>query len=317
MTSRITVLAWILAAAPGIGSAQTLNFTLAGSIQGRAEMIHVNGANAYITTDKTLTIFDVSNPAAVKRLGSYTFPEKIWGFRLAGDSAFVAADVFGLGILDVSDPAAPRLRGSFKTPGQAKNVSISGSIALVTDHISGVDMIDISDPAKPVSAGSIFLDGFARDVAADGSLAYAVDMPNGFYVLDLSKRGVQEPLVTLQAALPSQQVEVLHMPAGGPTLAVGAGGALQIFDVSRPSAPVKLPPFRTAAPALRVALKGSMAYVAAAREGLQVVDLSNPSNPRIIGGFKTASPARSVAVHDAHVFVALFSGEVVILRQVP
>jgi hypothetical protein len=309
------VLTWGLIAA----SAQTLNFAPVGSIPGPVEMVKVQGGHAYVAAGRTLTVVDVSNPVAPKRLGSYTFPEKIWGFRLAGASIYVAADVFGLGILDVSNPAAPTLRGSVKTPGQAKNVAVSGTTALVADHVSGIDIIDVSNAAKPVLAGSVFLEGFAKDVVTDGRLAYAADMPTGFYVLDLSKPGSTEPLSAVQSATAgSAQVEVLRTSGQGPAFAVlAAGGALQMYDVSNPATPVKMRPYRTPGGAARVSLEGSLAYVADFREGLQVVDLSTPSDPRIVGAYKTATPARDVAAAGPLVFVVVGSGEVVILRQTP
>ena len=315
MTLRRPMFLWFAAALLSVASAQTLSFTPVASIPGPAELIKVKGAYAYISADKAFLIEDISTPETPKRVGSYTFPERIWGFRLAGDSVYVAADIFGLGILDVSNPAAPLLRGSFKTPGQAKSVSVTGSTALIADHVSGVDVVDISNPAKPVSAGSIFLDGFARDAMTNGSVAYAVDTPNGFYILDLSKKGAQEPSVALQAAQVSARAQVEVLQTHGQTIAIIAGGALQMYDVSNPAAPVKIPAFRTPGSALRVALKGTLAYVADFREGLQLVDLSDPSSPKIVGSYKTASPALDVAVTDSLVFVALTGGQVLILRQ--
>jgi hypothetical protein len=298
--------------------AQTLNFALVGSIAGPADMVKVQGAYAYVAADKTFTIVDISNPAEPKRSGAYTFPELIWGFRVAGSSVYVAADLFGFGILDVSNAAAPTLRGSFKTPGQAKNVAVSGTTALVADHVTGLDIVDVSNPAKPIQAGSVFLEGFATDVVTSGSLAYAADRPTGFYILDLSKPTPLEPTSMQSAISPGQgQLEVLQASAQGPTLAVlVANGSLQMYDVSNPAAPIKIPTYRTPGGARRVSLKGSLAYVADGREGLQVVDLSTPSKPSIVGAYKTASPARDVAVADSLILVVVGS-EVLILRQTP
>jgi len=103
----------------GIVSAQT-SFERVGSIPGPADVVRAQGAYVYVAAGKTLTILDVSNPASPKREGAYTFPQEIWGFRLAGSRAYVGANFFGLGILDVSDGAAPTLVGSFKSLGQTK-----------------------------------------------------------------------------------------------------------------------------------------------------------------------------------------------------
>jgi hypothetical protein len=66
-----------------------------------------------------------------------------------------------------------------------------------------------------------------------------------------------------------------------------------------------------------VALKDQTAYVADGPEGLQVVDLSTPSQPRLVGTFKTPSPPRDVALGAGAVYVAVASGNVLILRAGP
>jgi hypothetical protein len=301
-------------------SAQTLTFTSIGSIPAPVEAIRVQGNHAYVGAGRTLTIYDVTNPAAPKREGSYTFPEEIWSFRVYGTHVYVGANFFGLGILDVSNPSSPVLRGSFKTPGQAKTAAVVGSKVAVIDHMEGLVFVDASNVVKPVGAGTFFLDGYGRDVTASGRYAYAVDSPTGFYVLDLSKPGPLEPVSSVQSGTGLRTIEVSESLA----VLVG-GGSLQPYDISNPAAPVKAPPFRTPGGAQRVALQGTRAYVADGREGLQVVDFSVLSKPVITGAHKTATAARDVAVSGPLVFMLIADpngrpqdpGSVVILRQAP
>ena len=333
-TSRsVTVLlcsACILVTALSGVSAQTVTLAPVGSIAGPVDLIKVQGRYAYVTVGKTITLVDITNPAAPTRAGAYTFPERIWGFKVVGSIVYAAADFFGLGILDVSNPAAPTLRGSIKTPGQAKNVAVFGTKAVVADHMSGVDFIDVSNQANPVSLGSFFLDGYARDVVAAGSLAYAVDAPAGLYVFDLSKPGPLDTVSSQQSASAPGSIVVSDVTrTQGAKVAVLVGaGSLQVYDVSNPGvAPVKAATYQTPGRPQHVALNGTLAYVADGLEGLQVVDLSVPSMPRLIGTYKTANPARDVAVSDSLVFVVTGplptgnrspgGGEVLILRQTP
>jgi hypothetical protein len=322
---------WVGLAALSVAgvSAQTVRFTPLSSIPGPAELIRTQGGYLYVAAARTITIFDVSNPATPKQVGAYTFPLQIWGFRAAGSLLYVAADLFGLGILDVSNPASPKLLGSFKTPGQAKNVAVSGTRVLITDHISGLDVIDVSNPTQPVFVGSVFLEGFATDVVTSGALAYVGDRPTGFYVFDLSKPPPLEPVSALQSVTGSTfQLEVLQTFSQGPTFAVlmtgvpMSGAWLQLYDVSNPEAPVHAATYRTPGGGGwvpggggRLSLKGTLAYVADGKEGLQVVDLSTPSAPRIVGSYETSAPARDVAVADSLVFVVVGNQEVLILRQ--
>jgi hypothetical protein len=293
-----TLLTLLTMSSAGTASAQTVTFRQVGSLPAPADVIRVQGSLAYVAGGRVLTIFNVSNPAAPKREGAYTFAEAIWAFRVFGSTAYVGANFFGLGILDVSNPAKPTLQGSFKTPGQAKTAAMFGSKIAVIDHMKGVLLLDGSDPGKPRSLGSFFLEGYARDVVTSGPLAFAVDSPSGFYIFDLSKPGPLEPISSIQSGSELRSVEVSDSLA----VLVG-GGTLQPYDVSNPAAPVKAPPYRTPGGARHVALKGKLAYVADGREGLLVLDLTNPVKPMVVGAYKTPGPAQGVAVADSLVFV--------------
>ena len=305
----------LLTAAVVPGAAQSaLSFAPAGSLPVQADTVELQNGLAYVASGKTLTIFDVSNPAAPKKLGSHTFPEEIWAFRLQGQTAYVGVNFYGLGVLDVSNPATPVLRGAFKTPGQAKVGAVFGSRALVVDHMEGIVEVDLTNPGKMTSPGSFFLDGYARDVVAAGPLAFAVDSPTGFYVFDLSKPGPLEPVASVQDGTALRTVDVTS--GDGPRLAVlVGGGTLQSYDVSEPTKPVRLPPFKTPGGAQRVFLKGRLAYVADGPAGIQVVDLSKPEAPAILGSHKTPTAARDIAVADGLVLVAVAGGDAILLKE--
>lgn len=305
-----------------LASAQSPTFAPVATIHGPAHLVHIEDTRAFVVGEKQLTIYDVSNPAAPAKLGEQALPEKIWGIRVVGPLLYAAADFYGLAIIDIQDPKAPVLRGRVKTPGQAKNVAVVGSTALVADHMSGVDVIDVSNAASPVVKDSYFLEGYARDVSSIGSFAFAVDSPAGIYSFDLSKPGPVEPVGSQQSARAPASIELSAGANGQPDLAVlVGGGALQIYDVSRPGAPVKVAVFQTpSGRPVRATLHGRLAYVADGREGLQVVDLTTPASPRVIGGFKTPAPARDVTVTGTHVFVAVGNdeeGEVLVLARRP
>ncbi len=306
-----------LAANPGLAAGQNLQFEPVGTIPGPAQLIAAHDGRAYVSAGNTLNIFDVSDPASPLRLGTYEFPNRIFGFRVIDSLVYVAAGVFGLGILDVSDAGAVRLLGSFTTPGQAKSVDVSGTTALVADHLEGIVVVDISNPARPAEVGSVFLEGFATDVLISGSLAYAMDRPTGLYVLDLSNPNAVELVTSSQstnAVFPFQaQLALVRPEDGPPLLVVVAGGLLQLYDISEPTEPVKLPPYAPPSGVLRASFRGSLAYMTA-RGGLVVVDLSTPTSPRIVSRHRTRS--FDVAVDGSLVFLTTREG-VLILRQNP
>ncbi len=318
-------LGWWLVVTPTPAAAQTLAFEEIARLPGPADLIEAGAGRAYVAAERTLTVYDLSDLSTPQRRGSYTFPEKIWGFVVRDELVYVAADFFGLGIVDVSDPATPRLLGSVKTPGQVKDVDVSGDRAVLADHMSGVDLVDISDLRAPRALGSVYLDGYSRDVATAGPLAYAVDDPSGFYVLDLADTESWEPTVALQSADGPRMVEVTDTASGGLAVLLGHG-ALQVYDLADPADPVHRATYATPGGALRVALDGPLAYVADGLEGLLAVDLTAPDAPRIAGSHQLAQPVRDVAVSDDLVLLAVGplptgirrsvgGGEVLVLRR--
>ena len=299
---------WLDFVAPARLVAQTPGFALVATIPGAADLVEVSDGRAYITSVRTLTVFDVTDAADPKRGGSYEFPEKIWGFQVVDTLVYAAVDFFGLAVLDASDIAAPSLRASVATPGQAKGVAVFETTALVADHVEGVNLVDLSNPTEPVILGGFYLDGYARDVTASGRLAYAVDAPTGVYVFDLSASDPLEPIGTVQSATAPSSVEVPPVSSGETTdlVCMVGGGLLQVYDVSSPEAPGKTAELRTpGGRPRRVTLRGHLAYVADGPAGVQVVDLSTPSEPTIVSSYATPRPARDVAVTASHLFVAV------------
>jgi len=312
MIGRAAIVAWLAIAflvwTAERGTGVSSELTQVGTIPSPAELVEAAAGRAYVALGKAVTIFDISNPEAPRRQGSYEFPDKVWDVNVIGTLVYAAVDKFGLGILDVSNGSAPTLRGSFKTPGQAKSVALVGTTALVADHMEGVDFVDVSDTTRPVRMGSFFLDGYARSVAATGSLAAAVDAPKGLYVFDFTRPDRLDAIGSQQSAERPVMIELSDEAAGpGPVLAVLVGGGfLQVYDLSQPAKPVRAAAFRTpSGRPLRVTLKGRVAYVADGDHGLQIVDLTLPSAPRVIGAYPTSLPARDVAVADSLVLVAI------------
>ena len=305
--NRVLAFSLAVIATGVLASAQADPFTRVASIPGPADLVQVHGNRAYVVGHATLRILDIAKIETPRELGSYTFPQKIWGIEVVEPLIYVAADFYGFGILDISNPAAPKLRGSLKTPGQAKSVAVVGSKAAVADHMSGVDFIDTSNADKPALLGSFYLEGYAREVAAFGSLAYAVDAPTGVYTFDMTQPGAPEPIHSQQNANAPGAITVSDPTATTPKLAVLVGsGTVQVYDLTKPAAPVRVGALKTpSGRATRAALHGSHAFVADFREGLQIIDLSNPKALRVVATYKTTAPARDVAVAGAHAFVVV------------
>ena len=82
--------------------------------------MQVVGDRAYVADGVAgLQILDVSNPAAVTRLGGYDTAGVPQDVQVVGNLAYVADGSGGLQILDVSNPAAVRAWAGYDTSGYA------------------------------------------------------------------------------------------------------------------------------------------------------------------------------------------------------
>jgi hypothetical protein len=229
----------------------------------RALRVQVDGARAYVfTADNTIgtngvvRIVDVSDPAAMRLLGSIALEDlglvyTSKRFQAVGDRFYVA-ERSGMAIYDVSDPAAPSRLGSFRTAGVAENVLVSGGLAYVTalrleDFVTRVDLyvVDVRKAAKPK------LKGKRRGLdSAD-------------FVSDLEVRDGR-----------------LYLLDAGPGSGFGVvgDGRILVVDVGRKKAPRLLSRQSTnpagSGYARDLALAGDLAYVADGLDGVTVLSLS-------------------------------------------
>ena len=315
-----------LAAVPA--GAQTSGFERVGSIAEAASLIEVDGKHLFASADKTLKIFDLTDPAAPRVVASFAFPERITAFAVSGAAVYAMTDGFGLRVLDISTPTAPALRGSLALRGSNQGlVAPGGNIVLFTNLSSGLVVIDVADVARPVRVASFVPDGYPRGVAASGAFAYLTDWPTGLYIVSLAKPDAPEVLKLL-AAPPAQvgtgdprtftaAVTVMSPTPSAPAAVVSVidqGGLLHVFDATTPAAAVETATFAVAGTPRRIKVKGRLAYIASGAAGVQVIDLANPAHPAFVGAIQGKGPARDVAVSDSAVFVAA-EGEIVVLRQ--
>jgi len=234
------------------------------------------------------------------RLGGYDTSGYAYGAVVAGTTAYVAVDHYGLQIVDVSDPAAPVWLGGYDTSGNARGVAVAGTTAYVADGFQGLVIIDVTDPAAPVRLGVFDTAGYAYDVTLSGGLAYVADDTGGLQIIDVADPAAPVRLGGYDTTGRARGVMVV----GSVAYVANERSGLQIIDVSNPVAPVRLGGYDTAGNAYAVAVSGTVAYVADYTAGLQIIDVSNPAAPVRLGGYNTPGFARDVAVAGGLVYVA-------------
>ena len=78
-----------------------------------------------------LQVYDVSDPAAPRKLSSFETPGRATRVSLDGNYAYVADTEAGVQVVDLSDPANPVPAGRYETPRPARDVSATGGLILV------------------------------------------------------------------------------------------------------------------------------------------------------------------------------------------
>lgn len=200
---------------------------------GQPRGIAISGGLAYVTEDSgnTLHIFQLS--PVITELGNYALPDTGWGVAVAGNYAYVAADLAGLQILDVSTPATPTLTASFDTPGLARAVIISGTHALVADGTRGLQMIDVSIPSFPQSVGSLDTPGQAVDVGRRiSNYACVADESAGLRVILLQPGPAER--VTACDAMGHCVIAAVTLPGPPETARVAIGNVPPVLDSLTP-----------------------------------------------------------------------------------
>jgi len=159
--------------------------------------LHVVGDYAYVADESAgqVTVFDVRNPSASSRTGSFAAA----GVRLCQRvGAFLCAvSEEKLSILDVGDLARPRTLGELELNGMVNDLQVLGGYAYLVGMVpnlaqGGVEsllIVDLSNPARPQRVGGLGAEGVVagQSLRVAGAYAYLADAVQGLHVLDVSQ----------------------------------------------------------------------------------------------------------------------------------
>jgi hypothetical protein len=164
----------------------------------------------------------------------------------------------------VSIPSAPKLLGIEPSISSAEGVGISGNYAFVASGREGLSVVDLRNPSKPFRVTRVPTSAVAKRIEIRGNLALVANTPTYFYQSD---------------------------------------GALDIFDISNPTAPRLLSRVEGEGNAIDVAMAGRYAYLANSARGLQILDIADPANPQEVGHLETEDRILNVAAEGSLVLI--------------
>jgi ELWxxDGT repeat protein len=282
----------------GLLDLDNLNISPLASFGGAFYDATTVGVLLYAATGGGLQIFDISDPAAVTRMGGYETSDAAYGVQVEGNLAYLASGAAGLYILDISNPDAVTRVGGYDTSGTAYDVQAVGNVAYVADGAAGMEVVDVSNPAAPVRLSGYDTSGSAKGVRIVGNRAYVADRSSGLQILNVANPAAVTFLGGYDTTGSAQAVDVV----GDWAYIADDSKGLQILNVANPAAVTFLGGYDTSGNALAVDVIGDRAYVADDTGGVLILDVSNPAAITALGGY-ASSRAKDVQVVDSRAYV--------------
>lgn len=231
-------------------------------------------------------LFSLTAPANPLLLGSLSFLTSCFDVAISGSYAYVAGGNSGmLHIVDVTG-GTPVLTANYDDPSYPMGLALAGN-KLYGGSYYTVEVTNITNPTVPSLLGAFDSPGFVRSTALQGGYAYYA-CSAGLYVVDVSY--LSRPRVVGR-----NQLNGLSSLAVSGNLCIATGGGIRLFDVSNPAAPTLVSTIPSSAP-VKVALSGSLAYVAEFSGGVRIFDVSVPASPVLRATITTVGWATAVRV---------------------
>ncbi len=197
----------------------------------------------------------------------------------------------GLLVLDVTDPDDPVfLSRVYCGGGGSGEIEVAHGHAYLADGTAGLRVIDLQDPEHPVIVGNYHEEGAITQIDVEGGLAFATNTQTGSVtILDLTQPQSPQPIHTFPAS----------GGGGGDvfvtgTLAYIAWGefGFAVYDVSNPTAPIKLGDYSPMSYAWKIVVADGYAYLLDHSGGgkdeeshLVVFDVGDPAQPTYVTTF--------------------------------
>lgn len=255
-----------------------------------AEDVTIVGNLAYVAVgeqvaDGTLTIVDLTNPAAPVVVGSVIVPGWVNGVEVSGGYAYVSGYFEGVYIVDVSNPANPAIVSSIPSMGEANDVVVDGSYLYVADGIYAITTYDITNPLTPIQVAVYGAPNEYTRVVKHGNLLFVRDAIAGIEVIDVSDPATPTSAGVIARAQTADGIAI----SNGRLYVADWSGGLLIFSAVAPGLPPmlgstwQLPNVPWAASFFdNITLVGNHLYCTASFNGFQVYDVSDLSNPTLV-----------------------------------
>jgi hypothetical protein len=263
-------------------------------------------------TTGSISVLDVSNPAAPVNAATITFPFRNLptAINVSGSYAYVTDFGYsGLTVLDVSNPANPVLVST--SPLGNGNIAVSGDFTLGGGKYAYIlngtafKILDVSNAASTTVDSTIKIQNDLGGIYTAGHYAYISPAAGGLYVVDIANPFSPGIVASTTFGVMNQNDADSVFVSGNYAYVTNFGGnCLYVVDVSNPHSPTVVGSVPVSGGPAGIFVAGHYAYVTEYNaEAVAVVDVANPASPELVETHTTSGFGNSGGSPN-HVFVA-------------
>jgi len=269
---------------------------------GVAYDVHVKDGFAYVTNNRGVVIFDVSQPENLKETGKIDIGTASFGIDLDKNSIYITGGN-RLIIADITNPAKPEILGEINLDGSLSQVKIEGHYAFTANREKGLQVVDVSDPKHPQIIGGFHNGGHGEAVEISNNIAFLADRSDGLEVIDVTDPAEPRLLTTVPEAAGAWDIS-LDTTKDFPDVYVGChGNGLVIVRKGNGSEYFVLGRFNDGGEALGVWFKNGTLFVADNFE-FEILDVMDPERPQKIIEIKKLNGLHEVFVEGNYIYLA-------------
>lgn len=286
------------------------------ALPGMVRDIRIDGNLALVANHHFgLQIVDISNPAALRKVGFYDTPGAAVRLGLHGKRAYVAeqgnADVNGLIVIDYTNAASPAKVLSYGIAGTVMDIGLtpigSRQIACVATQYAGVAVIDVTDLNNLRTVSIIEAGVYNPKIAVGGNFAFVTAAINGdpssatgaVYDLSIPEDPVKRKDSLEAAGFHFSQINIPYLYVGD--------DMLRIYDLSDPNVP-RRSSLSLEGDTAGMALSNGVLFMANSDDGLMAVNVGSVSSPSIVSTLNTTFEADDVIIANDIAYVSLGGG---------
>lgn len=276
-------------------------------LPGLVRDIEISGDHAFVANRWFgLQIIDISNPAAMARVGFYDTPFSAARLKLDGNLAFVA-DSRSLQVIDCTNRSAPTLAGEFSPPSNTVTdvaLILSGNrrLAALSNQDDGVYVVDATDLSQISTLHHLEPGTSNRRIASDGRRIVV-----NRTTISGSKAGViydfTDPLQMVETQMNTPwRTSIAHFPYIAAGVIFNGRHDIDLhIGVHDSNPPVVETGFN---PIYDMSASRGLLLVAGGEDGLACIDIENPYEPFLRNVTDGAFQPEDIVAKGSHVYLA-------------